>query len=145
MLVVAIVAAGALLQLSRDKRVLKLIFNCSQLAVTYGARDRSLSSSGGVSLFELKDSSVAEVTIVVGLPMTVAYLVVFLLNGLLVSQVVALSTNSKPGRSGRRAAHRRSDLDFLALPLVFAFAWIYAKFGPMIASVFGCRFWDFVS
>lgn len=133
--VVAIVIAGAIAALSRDKRILKLIFNCSQLAVTYGTAILVYRYLGGVSLFELRESSVAEATIVVGMPMTVAYLVVFLLNGLLVSQVVALSSNSKAWQVWKESSASTIGLDILALPLVFAFAWIYARYGPMIASV----------
>jgi putative nucleotidyltransferase with HDIG domain len=133
--VLAIVVAGAVAALSRDKRVLKLVFNCAQLAVTYGIAIFAFRYFGGVSLFALKESSVAQATIVVGMPMTIAYLVVFLLNGLLVSQVVALSSNSKPWQVWKESSASTIGLDILALPLVFAFAWIYAKYGPMIASV----------
>jgi putative nucleotidyltransferase with HDIG domain len=133
--VVAIVVAGAIAALSRDKRPLKLIFNCSQLAVTYGLAIYVYRALGGVSLFSLRDATVAEATIVVGMPMTVAYLTVFLLNGLLVSQVVALSSSKKAWQVWKESSASTIGLDILALPLVFAFAWIYTKYGPMIASV----------
>jgi putative nucleotidyltransferase with HDIG domain len=133
--VLAIAVAGAIANLSRDKRALKLIFNCSQLALTYGIAIFIYRYLGGVSLFKLHELSVAEATLVVGMPMTVAYLVVFLLNGLLVSQVVALSSNTKAWQVWKESSASTIGLDILALPLVFAFAWIYVKYGPMIASV----------
>lgn len=133
--VLAIVIAGAIANLARDKRTLKIVFNCSQLALTYGIAIFVYRYLGGVSLFALRDMSVADATIVVGMPMTVAYLVVFLLNGLLVSQVVALASNARAWNVWKESSASTIGLDILALPLVFAFAWIYAKYGPMIASV----------
>ena len=132
---VAIVAAGSIAQLSKRKDSLKLLFNCCQLALTYGIAIGAYTLLGGVSLFKLNHLSVAEVTVAVGLPMTIAYLTVFALNGLLVSCVVALSSNGKTLQVWKENHLTNFGLDILAVPLVFAFAWIYAKFGPMIASV----------
>src|SRR5262249_21184656 len=110
-------------------------FNCSQFAVTYSCAVIAYRTLGGVSLFSLRDMSVAEATLAVGRPMTIAYLVVFTLNGVLVSQVVALSKNTTAWQVWKESTRATIGLDILAIPLVFAFAWIYARFGPMIASV----------
>lgn len=131
----AIVSVGAIAQLSRERNAQKLIFNSSQLVVTYGSAILVYRLLGGVSLIEIRDLSVADVTIAIGRPMTIAYLVVFALNGLLVSQVVGLSKKTNPWHIWKENSLSTIGLDILALPLVFAFAWIYAKFGPMIASV----------
>jgi putative nucleotidyltransferase with HDIG domain len=133
--VLAVVTSGAIAQLSRDRSLQKFVFNCSQLAVTYGCAVVAYRTLGGVSLFSLRDMSVADATFAVGRPMTIAYLIVFGLNGLLVSQVVALSKNSTAWRVWKESNLSTIGLDILAIPLVFAFAWIYARFGPMIASV----------
>ena len=133
--VLAVVGSGAIAQLSRDRSAQKLVFNCSQLAVTYSVAIIAYRLLGGVSLFDLRTVSVAEVTIAIGLPMTIAYLLVFALNGMLVSLVVAFSRGANPWHIWKENSISTLGLDILALPLVFAFAWIYAKFGPMIASV----------
>jgi len=133
--VLAVVGSGAIAQLSRDRSAQKLIFNCSQLAVTYSVAILAYRFLGGVSLFDLRTVSVAEATIAIGLPMVVAYLLVFALNGMLVSLVVALSKSANPWHIWKENSLSTLGLDILALPLVFAFAWIYARFGPMIASV----------
>jgi putative nucleotidyltransferase with HDIG domain len=132
---VSIVSAGAIAHLSRDRTTLKFIFNCSQQLITYGLAIVVYRFLGGVSLFSLRDQSVAEATLVIALPMIVAYLVVFIVNGLLVCQVVAISTHSRTWQVWKESNISTIGLDILALPLVFAFAWIYAKYGPMIASV----------
>jgi putative nucleotidyltransferase with HDIG domain len=132
---VAIVGAGAIAELSRQRNLQKFLFNCAQQALTYGLAITAYRLLGGVSLFDLQDLSVAKATIAVGLPMTVAYLLVFAMNGMLVCQVIALSSKSRFLQVWRDNHIATIGLDVLAIPLVFAFAWIYAKFGPMIASV----------
>jgi putative nucleotidyltransferase with HDIG domain len=131
----AIISAGGIAQLSRDRTALKLIFNCSQQVLTYGGAIVVYRLLGGVSLFDLRSQSVSEATLAIGLPMTIAYLVVFVINGLLVCQVVAISTHSKTWQVWKESNISTIGLDILALPLVFAFAWIYVQYGPMIASV----------
>lgn len=132
---VAVVSAGAIAELSRKRNALKFLFNCGQQVLTYGAAIVAYRTLGGVSFFDLRDVGVADVTMEVGLPMTVAYFFVFALNGLLVCRVIALSTNVKTIHVWKENHVATIGLDILALPLVFAFAWIYAKYGPMIASV----------
>jgi putative nucleotidyltransferase with HDIG domain len=131
----AIVATGAIAQLSRERSAQKLVFNASQLALTYGAAILSYRALGGVSLLDMRDLSVADVTLAIGRAMTIAYLVVFVLNGVLVSNAVALSKKASAWLIWKENSLSTIGLDILALPLVFAFAWIYARFGPMIASV----------
>jgi putative nucleotidyltransferase with HDIG domain len=133
--VCAIVLTGGVAQLSRERSAQKLLFNASQLALTYGMAIVAYRLLGGVSLLDIRDQSVADVTLQVGRPMTVAYLVVFVLNGFLVSNVVALSKRGNAWHVWKENSLSTIGLDILALPLVFAFAWIYAKYGPMIASV----------
>jgi putative nucleotidyltransferase with HDIG domain len=132
---VAIVGAGFIAQLSRRKDGLKLLFNCSQYVISYGTAILLFRILGGQSFLDLKHESVAQVTMALGFPMTVAYLTVFLLNAFLVSCVVAIASNSKTLQIWRENHLTTFGLDILAIPLVFAFAWIYAKFGPMISSL----------
>jgi putative nucleotidyltransferase with HDIG domain len=131
----AIVLTGGIAQLSRERSAQKLLFNASQLALTYGMAIVAYRLLGGVSLLDVRDHSVADVTLLVGRALTVAYLIVFALNGLLVSYVVALSKRGNAWHVWKENSLSTIGLDILALPLVFAFAWIYAKYGPMIASV----------
>lgn len=133
--VVAVVGAAALAQLSRQRSALKFLFNFAQIALTYSVGLIAYHKLGGTSFFELRDLSVADATLAVGVPMTALYLVVFALNGLLVCQVIALATNAKFIQVWKENNLATLGIDILAIPLVFAFAWIYARFGPMIASL----------
>lgn len=132
---VAIVGAAAVAQLARQRNVLKFAFNCAQVTLTYCGALLTYRALGGVSLFALRDQSVAAATLHVGLPMAVAYLVVFTINGALVSSVIAIASNSKTLQVWKENNLATIGIDILALPLVFAFSWIYAQFGPMIASL----------
>jgi putative nucleotidyltransferase with HDIG domain len=131
----AVVLAGCIANISLRKGALKLVFNCAQYAITYGSAILVYRAFGGASFLELKHLTVADLTMAVGVPMTMACLVVFLFNGLLVSSVVALSTNTKTLQVWRENHLTTSGTDVLAIPLVFAFAWIHSRFGPMISSV----------
>jgi putative nucleotidyltransferase with HDIG domain len=132
---IAVVATGSLAQLAKRKDSLKLLFNCCQLAVVYGCAIGAYRLLGGRSFLELTHLSVAQATVTVGVQMTLTYLIVFGLNGLLVSSVIALAGNTRTLHVWRENHLTNFGLDILAVPLVFAFAWIYARFGPMIASV----------
>src|SRR5215211_2019896 len=74
---IAIVGAAALAQLSRQRSALKFFFNFAQIGLTYSAALLAYHYLGGVSLFDLTGLTVSAATQRVGLPMTVAYLVVF--------------------------------------------------------------------
>jgi putative nucleotidyltransferase with HDIG domain len=132
---VAIVATASIAELSKRREGLKTLFNISQLALAYAVALLGYKALGGQSLFDLRNDGVAVVTVAVGVPMTAAYLIVFTLNGFLVSCVIALTTGARTLQVWKENHLTNIGLDILAVPLVFAFAWIYACYGPMMASV----------
>jgi hypothetical protein len=81
------------------------------------------------NLFDL-----TQVTKAVGLPALAAFIAAHLANNSIVTGVIAVSS----GRSMRHVLHdnHRATLgvDFLAVPLVFVFAWVYAAFGAIAAA-----------
>jgi putative nucleotidyltransferase with HDIG domain len=69
-----------------------------------------------------------------GLPALLAFVCAHLINNTIVTGVIAVS-------SGKRVRHVLQDnhkatlgLDFLAVPLVFVFAWVYTAFGAIAAA-----------
>jgi putative nucleotidyltransferase with HDIG domain len=132
---VAIVATASIAELSKRREVLKTLFNISQLALAYAVALLGYKVLGGQSLFDLRNDGVAVVTVAVGVPMTAAYLIVFILNGFLVSCVIAITTGARTLQVWKENHLTNIGLDILAVPLVFAFAWVYARYGPMMASV----------
>lgn len=132
---VAIVGARAIVEFARRREAVKFFFNTGQLLLTYALAILAYRALGGTSLFELRELTVAQLTVAVGLPMMVSYVFTFALNTLLVSQVVALATNGKLLQVWRENSATTLGVDILASPIVFVFAWVYADFGPIIASL----------
>jgi putative nucleotidyltransferase with HDIG domain len=91
---------------------------------------------GGVSLRNVADiHSLADVTKSEAIPALVAFLAASFANNLIVTCAIALSSGQSP-RAVLRGNHNRANfgLDFIGLPLVFVFAWVYAAYGPMAAA-----------
>ena len=131
----AIVGARTIVELAQRRPAVKFSFNIGQVLLTYALAILVYRGLGGVSLFELRTLNLAQLTVAVGLPMMVSYVLTFALNTLLVSQVVALATHGKVFQVWKENSASTLGVDILASPIVFAFAWVYADFGPIIASL----------
>lgn len=131
----AVAGANGLAALARRRGGQKEIFNFAQLLLSYAIAIGVYKALGGVSIFALRELSVSDITLSIGAPLTAAYAVVFGINTLLVSHVVALTTNGRTLNVWRENTVSTIGLDILALPVVFLFAWVYAKWGPMMASL----------
>ena len=131
----AIVGARAIVELARRRPAVKFFFNTGQLLLTYAIAIMAYRALGGQSLFDLRDLTLAQLTVAVGLPMMVSYVLTFVLNTLLVSKVIALATHGKLLQVWRENSATTIGVDILASPIVFVFAWVYADFGPIIASL----------
>lgn len=131
----AIVCTRVIAEAAERKGPAKAIFNTAQLVLSYSLAICLYRAAGGVSLLGLRALSTAQVTALVGLPMTLAYVVTFALNGFLVSCVIALSTNGRTLQVWKENSAGTLGIDILASPLVFAFAVAFANFGPIIATL----------
>ena len=130
-----IFGARTISELARARGGQKLVFNISQLILAYSIAIAVYVSLGGQSLFDLTSVRVSEVTSVVALPLIAAFVMTFALNSLLVSHIVALSTNGRTLQIWKENNVPTLGLDLLACPVVFIFAWAFANFGPMVASL----------
>ena len=75
------------------------------------------------------------VTRVAGVPALVAFVAAHLANNLIVTGAIAVSSGRSITRGASGQSHRATlGLDFLAVPLVFVFAWVYAAFGAIAAA-----------
>jgi putative nucleotidyltransferase with HDIG domain len=131
----AIVSTRVIVELARRRGGLKFVFNTAQLLLTYAIAVAVYRGFGGRSLYDFRHMSVAELTIAIGLPMIAAYVATFTLNSFLVSHIVALTTGGKTLRVWRENNASTLGIDVLATPLVFLFAWMFANYGPMMASL----------
>ena len=131
----AVGGAHTIAEITKRRGGLKILFNSAQHLLSYALGIIVYRALGGVSLFDLRSLPVSDVTISIGLPLLASYVVVFATNAFLVSHVIALTTNARTSQIWRENVASTIGLDILALPLVFLFAWVYAKWGPMLASV----------
>ena len=131
----AVGGANAIAEIAKRRGPLKIAFNSSQLVLSYAIAIALYRLLGGKSLLDLRELQLVAITRTIGFPVTVAYACVFATNTFLVSQVVALSTKSRIAHVWRENSASTVGLDILALPLVFLFAWVYAIWGPMSASL----------
>jgi len=131
----AIPAVRLIAEIAKKREPRKAIFNVAQLTLAYSLAVIVYNGLGGRSFLELRAVSIAQATVVVGVPMLIAYSVTFAVNTLLVSCVIALSTGERTLRVWKETNNSTIGLDILASPLVFAFAFVYANYGPMIASL----------
>ena len=131
----AIPAARFLGEAARRKDPRKTLFNVAQLTLAYSVAIMVYRWTGGRSLFDLRELQVADVTVLVGIPMLAAYFMTVAINTLLVSSIIAITTGERTLQVWRENNRETIGLDILAGPLVFFFAWAYANFGPMIAAV----------
>jgi putative nucleotidyltransferase with HDIG domain len=132
---VAVVGANTIAEIAKRRGTLKIFFNSAQLVLSYALAIWVYRYLGGQSLLGISELSVAGITRLIGVPLTAAYVLVFLTNTFLVSHVIGLTTNTPTIQVWRENSTSTVGLDILALPLVFAFAVVYAKWGPMIASL----------
>lgn len=131
----AIPAVRLVAEIAKKREPRKAIFNVAQLTLAYSLSIIIYNKLGGTSFAHLHSMTIAQTTLAVGLPMLVAYSATFATNTLLVSCVIALSTGERTLRVWRETNNSTIGLDILASPLVFAFAFVYAHYGPMIASL----------
>lgn len=133
--VAAAVAIKLSVEVTRRAERIKAVFNVAQHALTTGLALLVYGALGGESLLELTDLSFASASLATGLPAVAALTVSFLVNTSLVSGVIAVSSG-KPFREVWRDTHLASiGIDLLASPIVFLFAWVYARYGPIAAAV----------
>jgi putative nucleotidyltransferase with HDIG domain len=133
---VTIALSKAISEFAGKRERVRQIFNVAQLSVTICATILVYRALGGQSLLALKGMTIQEITLSVGAPAFACFVCAFLVNTLLVSRVIGLSTSVGTLQVWREVHLSTIGLDILASPLVFVFAWIYAQWGPIFAASF---------
>lgn len=130
------VAVGikVVVEIFRRAERIKAVFNVAQHALTTGFALLVYTLLGGESLLNLTADGFAAASLATGLPAVAALTASFLVNTPLVAGVIALST----GRRFREVwgeTHLASiGIDLLASPVVFLFAWVCARYGPIAGA-----------
>ena len=133
--VIAVGGVNTISDIAKRRGAQKVFFNWAQLVLSYALAIVVYRLLGGQSLFEINGLSIAAITRLIGFPLTVAYVLVFFTNALLVCHVISLTKNQTTLQVWRENSGTTVGLDILALPLVFLFALAFAKWGPITASL----------
>lgn len=133
---VTVALSKAISEFAGKRERVRQLFNVAQLSVTICATILVYRALGGQSLLEFKRVPIQEITLTVGAPAFACFVCAFLVNTLLVSRVIGLSTSVGTLQVWREVHLSTIGLDILASPLVFVFAWIYAQWGPILAASF---------
>jgi putative nucleotidyltransferase with HDIG domain len=134
--VLAVMIVKSAVELWARRPVLKAVLNVSAHAIAELLVVFGYTMLGGVALRLVPNyHNLADVTRAAATPALVAFIVASLANNLLVTGAIALSSGRSVGEV-LRGNHNRANfgLDFIAWPLVFVFAWIYAVYGAMAAA-----------
>jgi putative nucleotidyltransferase with HDIG domain len=113
----------------------KALFNASAHGVTLAAAIAVYLGLGGESLVEAHSASLSAITAQFGLAAVLAFTTSFAANGLLVSFAIALESDGSFWALLRQNLTLWIAGDLFATPVIFVFAWVYATFGMMAASV----------
>jgi HD-GYP domain-containing protein (c-di-GMP phosphodiesterase class II) len=132
--VVCVILVKAAVELWTRRAPIKAVLNISSHAVAELVVVSVYLALGGVSLTSFANiHDLTRVTYAAGIPALVAFLVAHFTNNLIVTMAIALSSD-RPLRSVLEDNHRATiGLDFLVVPVVFVFAWVYAAFGAIAA------------
>jgi putative nucleotidyltransferase with HDIG domain len=133
--VVSVILVKASVELWIRRAPIKAVLNVSAHAVMELTAVTVFLALGGHSLRVFDNIlDLTQITKDSGLPALVAFVCAHLANNTIVTGVIAVSSGKRV-RNVLQENHRATlGLDFLAVPLVFVFAWVYTAFGAIAAA-----------
>jgi putative nucleotidyltransferase with HDIG domain len=120
--------------LNRRRDPLKACFNVAQASLALSIGIGFFYVAGGRSLPQLRDTSLIEGAATNFLPTLLLIVAFFAVNSLLVSSVIALSTEGSFAHIWRKNTLGTLPYDVLSSPIVYLLAWIYVVSGPVGAT-----------
>ena len=133
--VICVVLVKAAVELWTRRAPIKALLNISSHAVAELVVVSTYLALGGISLHAIDNvHDLTHVTYVAGIPALVAFLLAHIVNNLIVTTAIALSSE-RPLKTVIQENHRATiGLSLLIVPLVFVFAWVYAAYGAIAAA-----------
>jgi putative nucleotidyltransferase with HDIG domain len=132
--VVGIAIERAIAESARRAEFEKAVFNIAQNTFSFGLAVLVYVSLGGVSFAQVSDASIMQLSQSYGLPAFAAFTTFFAANSILVSAVIALSTNGKITSIWKANSLVTVGADVIASPIIFVFAWVYIQYGAIVAA-----------
>lgn len=118
----------------RRKPVIKAVLNISAYALMQLVVITVYTGFGGVALRELDHLTVAQVSRQTGVQALAAFALAMVTQNLIVLGAIALDSGRSMRALLRENQGSTAGIDFIAVPLIFIFAWIYAAYGPLAAA-----------
>ena len=112
----------------------KAVFNVAQHTLSVGLAVLAFVQLGGHSFVEVREQTLSQITRVNGLPAFAAFITAHLTNTFLVSAAVALSSNARISSVWKANNVATIGIDIISSPLIFMFAWVYVRFGAVVAA-----------
>ncbi len=132
--VLGVVVVKTIVEAFRRKPLIKALLNVSAYAVMQLVAITIYTGFGGVALRELDHLTLAQVTRATGVQALAAAAIAMLAQNLLVLGAMAIDTGRPMQGLLREVQGRTAGMDFIAVPLIFIFAWVYTAFGPLAAA-----------
>ncbi len=111
------------------------VFNIAQQTLTLSIAIVVYRQLGGKSFLSVSYEQLGALTKLFGLPALSAYAVSFFVNSLVVSLSIAMKEGASPYGVWRDLKLSTIGIDILASPIVFVFAWVYARFNAIAAAL----------
>jgi HD-GYP domain-containing protein (c-di-GMP phosphodiesterase class II) len=133
--VVCVILVKAAVELWTRRAPIKALMNISAHALAELLVVSVYLALGGVALHSIGNiHDLTHVTYVAGIPALIAFLIAHFSNNMMVTIAIALSSG-RSLKSVLEENHRATiGLDFIVVPVVFLFAWVYAAFGAIAAA-----------
>ena len=131
---VVIAVVRTISDLSARKDGLKTAFNAAQHVLILAVAVLVFRNLGGKSLLLLREATLNQATAATGAAALAGFALAYLTSGLLVSGVISIAQRVPAGQVWRTNQLATLWLDLLSLPLIFVFAWVYARFGAIAAA-----------
>ena len=134
--VLSVVVVKTAIELWARRAPIKAVLNVSAHALMELVAVTAYMALGGRSLrtFDVGIFDLTHITKVAGLPALVAFALALITNNIVVTGAIALNSGSTLKGVLQENHSSTVGLDFVAVPLVFVFAWVYAAFGAIAAA-----------
>lgn len=132
--VVGMLIQKSIAESARKADFQKAVFNIAQHGLSIGLAALVFLKLGGTSFLDVGNTTIAEITRTNGLAAFAAFVAFFISNTLLVSTAIALSTNARISAVWKTMGLATLGVDIIATPIIFLFAWVYVRFGPVVAA-----------
>jgi HD-GYP domain-containing protein (c-di-GMP phosphodiesterase class II) len=128
--VVGVIVVRAGLEIAARRELIKSVLNVASHTLMAGIAVCVYTAMGGVSLFEQVGAySLTTITQRNGLAALVAFTAAFFANNGIVCTAIALASGRRVITVLFESTRSTVMIDLITTPLVFVFAWVYAKFG----------------